>query len=246
MPHIREILHRRTDLSTFVVHLTRASETHTALEVLADIAASHWLRAGRAFGWAKDHDDPASLPARSQRTVCFSETPLEHIHLLLGPMDPPREVVMESYGVAYPKMLARSLGINPVWYVDKTPGRDWVTAHALDAILASVLTDMALTGKSIDVYEAARLFPFFDFMGTWPSTGGRKEFWWEREWRCVGDVFVQEPGVIWLCPEDKIGDLVALSGRPIDPWIDPRWGLEAIIAHLARIPESMVSPFAGP
>jgi hypothetical protein len=49
--------------------------------------------------------------------------------------------------------------------------------------------------------------------------------------------------VIWLCPEEKIDELREASGRPIEPWIDPRWGLEAIIAHLASIPASQVTPF---
>jgi hypothetical protein len=67
-----------------------------------------------------------------------------------------------------------------VWYVDKTPGREWMIAHALDTTLESILADMAETGRSIDVYPAARLFPFFEFMGTWPTTGGQREFWWSE------------------------------------------------------------------
>lgn len=238
MPHIREILHRRTDLSTFVVHLARSTEESSALQVLAEIASSHQLLAKRAFGWARDHDDG------SQRCVCFSETPLEHIHLLLGSMVPAREVVMEPYGVAFPKMLARSIGINPVWYVDKTPGRDWKLSQALDALTRWTADAAATSGTPFGNYYFAHISPFFEFMGTWPTTGGQKEFWWEREWRHVGDLFVREPGVIWLCPEDEVDDLRELSGRPIEPWIDPRWGLEAIIAHLAKIPPSYTSPFA--
>ena len=243
MTHIRDILHRRTDLSTFVVHLTRATDSASAIEVLAEIASSHVLKAGRAFGWARDHDDPAEQSHRSQRCVCFSETPLEHINLLLGSIEPAREIVMEPYGLALPKMLARRSAINPVWYVDMSPGRDWILRDALDALVASTVETAKNSGRPFGDYYLARITPFIDHMGTWPSTGGQKEFWWEREWRHVGDMVVPEPGVIWLCPENKIDDLRDLSGRPIDPWIDPRWGLERIIAHLAKIPRAHITPF---
>ena len=66
--------------------------------------------------------------------------------------------------------------------------------------------------------------------------GYRKEFWWEREWRHVGDYYLVHH-FIGLCPEDEIKEFRALTDdQPgwIDiHWIDPRWGLEQIIAHLA-------------
>ena len=62
----------------------------------------------------------------SQRVVCFTETPLEHIHLLTSDIDG-RQIKFEPYGIALTKPIARSSGTNPVWYVDITPGHDWLT-----------------------------------------------------------------------------------------------------------------------
>jgi len=80
-------------------------------------------------------------------------------------------------------------------------------------------------------------------MGTWPTRGTRKEFWWEREWRHAGHLDLPGSGLIWLCPEDEIQAIHERVGRELKPWIDPRWGLEEIIAHLGGVPLSEVSPF---
>jgi hypothetical protein len=245
--HIREILHRRTDLSTFVVHLTRASNGLTGLGALASIAASNVIEARTAMGWARQYDEPDAQPNESQRVVCFSETPLEHVNLMLGPMQPSRSVELEPYGVAFTKLKARHLGINPVWYIDQTPGRDWILSQALNELRDWTANSAAAAGQPFHIYYLARIFPFIEQMGTWPSVGTQKEFWWEREWRHVGPVALPVRGVLWLCKAEEHSQLEELAGgRLLRPWIDPRWGLERIIAHLAGLPADEITPFAEP
>jgi hypothetical protein len=129
MPSIEEVLHRRTDLSTFVVHLTRRRDQDaTALDNLASMARSGRVEARTAMGWAREYDDAATPGEYSQRVVCFSETPLEHVHLLAADISG-RRVRLEPYGFALTKLVARRRGVNPVWYVDMTSGHDWVS-HA--------------------------------------------------------------------------------------------------------------------
>jgi Putative abortive phage resistance protein AbiGi, antitoxin len=239
---IRSILHRRTDLSTFVVHLTRRRDANYGpQDALVDIARSGRLEARTALGWAKTQDDPNDPARQTQRVVCFSETPLEHINLMCGPIEG-RLIAMEPYGIALTKLKARKLGINPVWYVDMTPGRNWTIAHTLDR-LRDQTVDPAVER---DFHESAlaKLFPFIEQMGRWQNS--LKEFWWEREWRHVGDLNLPASGVIWLCPEDEIGEVNARVGRELAPWLDPRWGLEEIIAHLSGFSVNEVSPFAQP
>jgi Putative abortive phage resistance protein AbiGi, antitoxin len=242
---IREILHRRTDLSTFVVHLTRTRGGVTGLHALASIARLGVIEAPTAMGWAKDQDDAQDPRRQTQRVVCFSETPLEHIHLMLGPMEPSRDVIMEPYGLALTKLAARKLGINPIWYVDTTPGREWVLANTLDSIRDWHVANAAATGTSFHDWDMARVFPFIEQMGRWPTTGRQKEFWWEREWRHAGHFTLPTSGLIWLCPEHEVPHLTQLAGRELRPWIDPQWGLERIIARLAGFAATDVSPFEG-
>jgi Putative abortive phage resistance protein AbiGi, antitoxin len=242
---IRTILHRRTDLSTFVVHLTRKrDDTYSALDALVDIAKYNRLEARTAMGWAKLQDDPADPTRQSQRVVCFSETPLEHVHLMCGPIDN-RAIALEPYGIALTKLKARKLGINPIWYVDMTTGQgdshEWHLAKTLNGLRDAAINAAAADGDNFHDYTLAQLFPFFEQMGTWPNS--KKEFWWEREWRHVGHLQLPYRGVIWLCPEDDIHQLSQRAGRELKPWLDPVWGLEEIIAHLADLPPKDVSPF---
>jgi hypothetical protein len=162
-------------------------------------------------------------------------------------MQPSRSVVLEPYGVALTKLKARSLGINPVWYIDQTPGRDWVLSQGLDALRDWTANSAEQSGQAFHIYYLARIFPFIEQMGTWPSAGTQKEFWWEREWRHVGPVTLPLRGVIWLCKAEEHAQLEVLAGgRLLRPWIDPRWGLERIIAHLAGFSTDEITPFPEP
>ncbi len=147
------------------------------------------------------------------------------------------------------KLAARKLGINPVWYVDMTPGRDWMISGANNELL-----EEAKNSGDFHNRPAAKLFPFFEQMGTWPGKG-QKEFWWEREWRHQGDVWIANvllSGALILCPEDELDHFEAWLHPGLEEatrrrrrrhCIDPRWGLEQIIAHLAGIPDEDVTPF---
>jgi hypothetical protein len=231
---IREILSRRTDLSTFVVHLTRDRDQEwTAKKSLMKIAEDTVIWAKTAMGWAADQDDRP----RTQRVVCFSETPLEHIDTLVADIVG-RRVRLQPWGLVITKMTARSQGVNPVWYVDMTPGRDWEIAHALNE-----LKDLAVA-SGFHSHPAAKILPFFEPMGTW-GNGSRREFWWEREWRMRGHFsFRPDQVVSWIVPEPEQAEFKAYMGEsPSFPvrCIDASWSLEEIIARLTD--QSPISPF---
>jgi len=79
---------------------------------------------------------------------------------------------------------------------------------------------------------AASVLPFIEQMGTWTSTMS-KEFWWEREWRHLGDFdFGFDSLSLVLCPERDIEEFSAMTRFPV---IDPSWSLERIISRLAAL-----------
>jgi hypothetical protein len=166
------------------------------------------------------------------------EAPLEHLYSLVADIQG-RSISLQPYGVTMTKILARKKGINPVWYVDMTMGRNWVQAKALNE-----LRKEAIANGFVE-HPAARLFPFAEPMGTWDAT--QREFWWEREWRKVGDLRLESHEVaFWLCPEDEISgfeeyiteaweiDEIAQDKRHKyrQHFVDPRWNVERIVAHL--------------
>jgi hypothetical protein len=164
-----------------------------------------------------------------------TETPLEYVHLLLQQIDN-RQVQFEPYGIAFPKKLGRARGVNPVWYVDITPGHDWLMGPV------NGLLSEAIAANELDTAPIGKLAPFIEQMGTQPGTPGnpgyRKEFWWEREWRHVRTFRLPEH-VIVLCPEDQFDDFGAVVDDPGNlflgtaKFVDPRWGLEQIISRLS-------------
>jgi hypothetical protein len=254
---IREVLSRRSDLSTFLVHLTRdlAEDEwgyfHPARDAFASIIEQRRLVAVSPMGFAQEQDDPADEAKQSQRVVAFTETPLEHTHAMFVEIeDRERKIKLKPYGLALTKVIARQHAVNPVWYVDMTPaGHEWLSHPIWE------LRDAAVATGDFHQEPIARLLPFFDWMGgPFPQSGKSKEFWWEREWRHQGHFELAPiwPKIIWLCPEDEHAAFQA-QVRAATPagetasevFIDPVWGLEEIVASLAGLPMSDVSVFAA-
>ena len=160
---------------------------------------------------------------------------MEFAHLLLSELAN-RDCHFQPYGVAITKRLGREKGLNPVWYLDITPGHPWLTSHV------NALIDRALDNDTFEGSEIEALAPFIEQMGTHYEAGKlkyRKEFWWEREWR--GTMGFTLPGrIIGLCPEDEIEYFEKTYPGMRLRYIDPRWGLERIIAHLAGFKANQV------
>jgi hypothetical protein len=74
---IRELVARRTDLSTFLVHLTRDQPGVVAGSALRSILTTGQIEARSVFGSARTRLEEQGCAPMSQRCVCFTETPLE-------------------------------------------------------------------------------------------------------------------------------------------------------------------------
>jgi len=226
--NIRDLISRRSDLSTFVVHLAR-NHTNSAKDNLLSILAEKYIKAHSPFGHACSKLKTANRSTKSQKCVCFTETPLEYLHLLLGDIEG-RSVQLEPYGIAVTKRVAQTKGVNPIWYVDISPnGQEWLSNSINN------LVDKAIQDGTFDNSDIAKLTPFIEQMGSKNSGKSyRKEFWWEREWRCCGD-FTLPRNVIIICPESEHNqfDEACKNANQKFSLIDAQWGLEQIIARLA-------------
>jgi len=205
---ITDLLARRTDLSTFLVHLTRAQGDRTAKQNLLSIIETSVLRACSPFGAAVLLLAEAGAATDSQRCVCFTETPLEHVSLLTQVIQG-RDIQFEPYGIAITRKRGRREGVNPVWYLDMTPGHDWLTKPIEELVKVAIKT------RRFEEQPIARLAPFIDWMGVWPK-GAKKEFWWEREWRHVGDFHLPATFIVLAPSADHAemdGVVNSLRGR---------------------------------
>lgn len=168
MAKIEDLLHRRTDLSTFLVHLTRSYGGASARDNLVSMAKTWKIEARNPLGPARDHEDVLGPAGVTQNVVCFTETPLEHIWMMLKTIDG-RSMQFQPDGLATTKTAGRSQGCNPVWYSDMTRlGVDWPLKHMRE------LVDRAMAAAKIDGGHDAsksqnepflRLAPYFETMG---------------------------------------------------------------------------------
>ncbi|MCW2902088.1 MAG: hypothetical protein JWO67_4353 [Streptosporangiaceae bacterium] len=249
MATIESLLHRRADLSTFVVHFTRDT-SDSAYSNLGNILWQGRLEARNVYGMAKGLAARVPEVASTQRAVCFTETPLEHAWMMCSDIEG-RDVRFNGYGVAFTKTFARRLGANPVWYLDITPGHDWLTGP-INRMVEEAERSAQGWGADSDpaglaTSDILRLTPFIEQMG--PLTGGgRKEFWWEREWRHVGDMqFAATDVVVVFAPEASHETLRTwLRGNPryqvrVPAFVDADWGLERMIGTLAGVAD--LGPF---
>ncbi|MFJ5731040.1 abortive infection system antitoxin AbiGi family protein [Streptomyces paradoxus] len=243
MPSIEALLHRRTDLSAFVVHFTRATARATASDNLKAILEDRTIEARNVFGMAVDLAKKHEAIADTQRTVCFTETPLEHAWMMCEKI-PNRTMSFSGYGLAFTRTFARRMGANPVWYLDITPGHNWLTVPINNMVddAREIARDPSEGGEDAAAKaDILRLTPFIEQMGKPLET--RKEFWWEREWRHVGDFhFHFADLVVVFAPEEEhdefeeyLGELKKRGRLP--SLVDASWGLERMIAALARVSE---------
>lgn len=260
MAKIEDLLQRRTDVSTFLVHLTRASETSTARQNLVAMITGgddgrSAIEARSAFGLGRDYDKHLGHIA-TQKAVCFTETPLEHIWMMLETIEG-RTVHFEPWGLATTKTAARKAGCSPVWYTnksaanwDRNPGR-YVRKLIAEAVERCAKGDGSIDADQLQQELVFRVAPFVEEMGH-SIEGVPKEFWWEREWRHIGDYPLSFPSriVAILAPEAEHESLsqelqgLDVHQRWLDrPVLDPRWGLERMISTMSRVNPDYVGPF---
>lgn len=251
---IEDLLHRRTDLGTFLVHLTRDTQEWEARDNLLSLLKERTIRARTPLGMAAQLDCHLKDTSASQRVVCFSETPLEHSWMMVRDIKG-RSRQFKPYGIVFSKAGARREGCNPVWYLDITRGNNWLTTPVKGLIAkaeaASGDGDGQLKDDLLAAEDIFRLTPFIEQMGN-PS-GIRKEFWWEREWRHVGNFAFRPRQVVAVLAPEREHDALAEQIVEFDPdWrrrrvplLDPSWGLERMISALAGIDPDDAGPWPG-
>ena len=242
---IENLLHTRTDLSPYLIHFTRDTDSPARANLLS-ILDDWTIDAKTDFGMAKalvnefdaEKSDALDGAGLSQKVVCFTETPLEHCSMMV------REIVgracrFTSYGIMFTKTVAKQRDCNPVWYLNMDVGNpSWLT-NDVNAMVEDCINHVRQGGEvdpaKMGRYRMLRLFPFME-----QTLGVNKDFSWEREWRCRRNfVFHPKDTAAVFAPEDEHGDLkreirdlaTAWKARDV-PILDPTWSLERMMSIL--------------
>src|SRR5258706_13210636 len=106
---------RRTDLSSFLVHLTR-DDQHSAKQNLIKILKSKTINALNHHCLFQKSLNTRPKNAAKFRVVCFTEAPLAELNYLTQQMYK-RSKQLSPYGLVFRKRTVYEFGGNPVFYL---------------------------------------------------------------------------------------------------------------------------------
>lgn len=198
----------RPDLSPYVFHLCGNHDVPgpfrklDAQERLVGIIEDATIRAIRPFGAAVSELEKLigqhrakrarlSEILKKQRACCFTESPLETLSSHLEAL--PRNQQFAPFGICIGRGRAWKSMIYPVWYCS-----DFSQAPLM-SLLSSDIARLARKGPS-EISLALQMAPRFELVKR--DQHLTKVFWWEREWRCVGDFNLPRRGAL-ICPESE-------------------------------------------
>lgn len=238
---IQEILNFRTDISPFLVHLTREYNGNAAKENLENIIKEKTLKqSGNRISDARFGIDDLTLEEEERKqifgAICFTETPLNEVHCLLEIQH--RNFDLKPYGLVFMKERLSNRGVSPVFYLNNKNGDK-------DGVLR-VLCSLCM--KNTTKKEAKKILPLIACFGkhiTAPNArtpqNGDQDFLWEREWRYPyidGDfTFTEEDVFVGLCPDEEIAyfERKLPNVKFVDPIRNMKWYAHELVQARKRL-----------
>lgn len=209
-----EFLDKKRDYSPLLVHLTRADDIFPAKEVLKTILNEKTLKAYNYYCLFKEEIKSLdNITKNGFKVVCFTETPIDLIEVLLERVQG-RTIVLEPYGLVFTKDYITKKGGNPVFYVN---------ANLFDP-LWYLYKHASANSFALQENKLLALVNKCD---------EEINFHWEREWRIVGNFEFELDNIFFgLCPEKDIPGF-EYSFKPIK-FISPQWGINKILYKLVK------------
>jgi hypothetical protein len=222
MGAMSEYQQKRTDLSDYLIHLTKgegssdneknANAKDNLMTILSPNEHGVCVLKGHEEGLFKIAAKGNDLLSNLICSVSLTETPLEHLGHFSNQYS--------KYGLVFEKDFVRRQGGNPIFYISTLYG-DRLKKAALDLI----------TVGDYDKRDLAYLLPFFSIFGK-DATGKAIDFYWEREWRVPQNLGFRHENVFAGLCENKT-DVTELSARyPEIPFICIDWNYDQKLSYL--------------
>lgn len=230
----------RSDLSPFLIHLTRKTDSGVALENLASMLGDQRIKAQSVqnlFMHEPRRLGFSDLLTKKFRSVSFTEIPLEQIRVVTDPSIA-RDVKLEPCGLVFASDFVRRQGAGRVNYVD---------ARSDAGVRDMMLADFRKAFRTIKFYrDFARKHHDADarianYVRT-DTVTVKRDFQWEREWRLVGDLTFQFTDLIAIiCPQpDRLRRIAKKSMNSTDLamldatlHIDADWTLSDMVQEMS-------------
>jgi hypothetical protein len=221
-----EAIKGREDYSQFIVHLTRNddedySDGNIARNNFQSILKDKAIKAFRPHClFNNDLTNFSDSEKNKFNVVCFTEIPLNQLHLLTKEISG-RKIKFEPYGFVFKKELLIQNGAQPAIYIN---------SYGSNFLLRDSIYDIWNKWKIDKDFNSLtwRLFPFVNAMYE------KYDFSWEREWRLNNDFeFKLNEIVSLIMPSDEI-EFRELSESHGISVITPGWTYEQIVSELAK------------
>ncbi|MDL2324541.1 hypothetical protein LJC61_05255 [Ruminococcaceae bacterium OttesenSCG-928-A16] len=222
-------LSERTDLSNFLVHLTRDSPESSAKESLISILNAQKIEARNHHCLFKKSLEKEPLDFQKKFYVtCYTETPLDKIKHLTKKIEN-RNKKFQPYGLVFIKSNQKKSekgsenAPNPVFYA---MGNNGFLIRALFSEFDQYLEDFE-NGNPNN----------FNLIGSLVNiVNENHNFQWEREWRTVGDYefLIPELAAV-IAPSSEHSDIrskVNYYFADAITFIDIDWNMEQILLHI--------------
>jgi hypothetical protein len=223
--YLEKVKWRRSDLSFFLVHLTKddpktKTDANMALDLILspDDSGLCTLKGNPQGLFGKVEKVPKGLI----KAVSLTEAPLDQIKHFAEPIPGDDSRNYSKYGLVFDQDFIRREGGNPCFYLN-TLYSDNLKKAALH------LVDCVRFDENPDCLQLLRFFSIFG------RTGAEKkkreiDFYWEREWRVPGDLKFRHSDVfVGLCDHTEIK---TYSSRYDIPFICPDWNYDRILETL--------------
>lgn len=187
---ISKVLSQRTDLSKFLVHLTRdipgqSSAKENLISILKD---KHLFAKNFECLFTNKLNNQNDNIKNQFKTTSFTETPLDKLHLLTSIAKRKKE--FQPYGLIFNKSLIKTSGGNPVFYL-----------HSENREITKYLWEKY--DEFIADPKSHKNFPKFGSRVNFIKDNVI-DFYWEREWKVCGDLeFRYDDLVAIICPEHE-------------------------------------------
>lgn len=239
-------------MSQFLFHLTRSGDLKKSKDLyslpkddlvpldacgsLEAIIQNRRIEARSAFGYFNfkirySRADGRVLDPNSQikrdwlKAVCFTETPIDHIHLQSEEING-RQLKFQPFGLAFRESVVRRSNGNPIFYAQTT-----------NQGVRDALDKMSEAPNSLDFKPMMPLTegfgpPWFRRM----DSPVEIDFRWDREWRVSGDFSFSLSDVAFgLCPASHKSKFEGLIDDEF-PFVDPTANIDMIKEELRRWP----------
>lgn len=226
-------LSERTDISKFLVHLTRDSNEYSAKENLINILNSQKIEARNYHCLFKKLLDKENSDVQKKFCVtCYTETPLDKLKYLTQKIEN-RDKEFKPYGIIFLKCGLKDYEECGMKYLANYQNPVFYAIGENRPLIRTLFKEFE---QYVDDYKNGKTNDFNLIGALINIVNDKHNFQWEREWRTVGDYEFIIPDIVAViapsAEHNEIRDNIKYYFADAITFIDVNWNMEQILLNI--------------